>query len=84
MSDLKTTIFEQTQLKQTLFEKANKALEDFIVADHQLDTHIGMNGFQGVKSIRDARYQRFCGIWDVVEAAGLADEYEAWKEAQGK
>ena len=26
------------------------------------------------------RHQRFCAIWDVIEEAGLDQEYEEWKE----
>ncbi len=26
------------------------------------------------------RHQRFCAIWEIIEDAGLADEYEKWKE----
>jgi hypothetical protein len=26
------------------------------------------------------RHQRFCAIWDVIEEAGLEEEYEVWKE----
>ena len=69
-------------IKLTLFEKARKALEDYTAADHALELHIGLDGLDGMKKIRDARYQRFCALWDVIEDAGLVDEYQAWKEAQ--
>lgn len=26
------------------------------------------------------RHERFCAIWDVIETAGLEQEYETWKE----
>ena len=26
------------------------------------------------------RHERFCAIWEIIEAAGLVDEYEVWKE----
>jgi hypothetical protein len=26
------------------------------------------------------RHERFCAIWDIIETAGLEQEYEVWKE----
>lgn len=26
------------------------------------------------------RHERFCAIWDIIEEAGLDEEYEEWKE----
>ena len=26
------------------------------------------------------RHERFCAIWEIIEAAGLEGEYQVWKE----
>lgn len=37
-------------------------------------------GAVGMKQIRTVRHQRFCALWDVIEQAGLVEEYEVWKQ----
>ena len=58
------------ELKKTLFIKAMAALEAYTAA---------------VKAKPSAdetkiRHERFCAIWDIIETAGLEQEYEVWKE----
>ena len=69
-------------LKATLFSKTRKALDGYTAADHALELHIGRGDLDGIRKVRAARYNRFCALWDVIEAAELETEYEAWKEAQ--
>lgn len=58
------------ELKKILFIKAMAALE----------------AYQAAVSARPSadetkiRHERFCAIWDVIETAGLEQEYETWKE----
>lgn len=57
-------------IKKTLFIKALAALEAYTAA---------------VKAKPSAdetkiRHERFCAIWDIIETAGLEQEYEVWKE----
>ncbi len=69
-------------LISVLFRKTYEALTAYTEADAKLDIEIGIgDGFSGLKQIRTVRYQRFCALWDVIEQAGLADEYEAWRNA---
>ena len=58
------------ELKKVLFIKAMAALTAY-------QTAVAMNPASTETKIR---HERFCAIWDIVEAAGLADEYQAWKE----
>jgi hypothetical protein len=57
-------------LKKILFIKAMAALE----------------AYQAAVSARPSsdetkiRHERFCAIWDIIETAGLDQEYETWKE----
>ena len=60
----------QEDLKKILFIKAMAALEAYQAA---VGARIGSDETK-------RRHERFCAIWEVVEAAGLADEYERWKE----
>ena len=58
------------ELKKILFIKAMAALEAYQAA-------------VSAKPSADEtkiRHERFCAIWDVIEAAGLDQEYEVWKE----
>ena len=66
-------------LRRILFEMTRKALDDYTQADHALELHIGLDGLGGMRKIRDARYQRFCALWELIETAELVDEYERWK-----
>ena len=69
-------------MKRILFEQARKALDEYVAADLEYSHHVLDGGFEGLRTIRRERHQRFCAIWDVVEAAGLVKDYQAWKEAQ--
>ena len=66
-------------LKEMLFEQASKALDDFKDLDARLDEQIETVGW-GLKPKRDAAYELFCAVWQIIEAAELVDEYQAWKE----
>jgi len=71
-------------LKLILFEQASKALGEYSAAELEFSPHAldALNGgFDGLKRIMHDRYERFCAVWDVIEAAELVDEYQAWKEA---
>lgn len=70
-------------LKLILFEHARKALDEYSAAELEFSPHAldALNGgFDGLKRIMRDRHQRFCAVWDVIEAAGLVEEYQAWKE----
>ncbi len=68
------------ELKLILFERTSKALDEYTDLDAKLEEQIGIGGW-GLKQKRDAAYERFCAIWDIVEEAGLVQEYKKWKEA---
>ena len=57
-------------LKKLLFIKTMAALEAYQVA-------VAAKPSAPETKIR---HQRFCAIWEIIEDAGLADEYEKWKE----
>lgn len=64
-----------------LFRNTYDALNAYTVADAELKA-IGIGSdTRGLQQIRTVRHQRFCALWDVIEQAGLANEYEAWKES---
>lgn len=72
------------KLKETLFRSVYKALTDYAEADAKLDEFRGIGtGLDGLKQIRTVRHQRFCALWDVIEQAGLEEEYEVWKNSAG-
>jgi hypothetical protein len=58
------------ELKKILFIKAMAALEAYQAA---------MSAKQSADETK-IRHERFCAIWDVIETAGLEQEYETWKE----
>ena len=58
------------ELKKILFIKAMAALEAYQAA-------VTAKPSSGETKIR---HERFCAIWEIIEAAGLAGEYEIWKE----
>lgn len=70
-------------LKLILFEQASKALDEYTDLDAKLEEQIWIDGW-GLKPKRDAAYERFCAVLEIVEAAELVDEYQKWKEAQGQ
>lgn len=57
-------------LKKLLFIKAMAALEAYQAA-------VSAKPSSPETKIR---HERFCAIWDIIEAAGLDQEYEVWKE----
>lgn len=57
-------------LKKLLFIKAMAALEAYQAA-------VAAKPSAPETKIR---HERFCAIWEIIEDAGLADEYEKWKE----
>jgi len=71
-------------LINVLFRNTYDALTAFEEADAELEKFRGIgNGLNGLRQIRTVRHQRFNALWDVIEQAGLEDEYEAWREAAG-
>lgn len=58
------------ELKKILFIKAVAALEAY-------QASVGTR-FPSEEAKR--RHERFCAIWDIIEEAGLEEEYERWKE----
>lgn len=71
-------------LKTVLFEKVSKALDEYTTADLAYAHHATDGCFEALRKNLHDRHQRFCAIWEVIEAAELVDEYQAWKEAQGQ
>ena len=72
------------KLKETLFRSTYKALTAYAEADAELDEFRGIGtGLDDLKQIRTVRHQRFCALWDVIEQAGLEEEYETWKNSAG-
>jgi len=57
-------------LKKLLFIKAMAALEAYQAA-------VAAKPSSPETKIR---HERFCAIWDIIEDAGLDQEYETWKE----
>ena len=57
-------------LKTILFIKASTALEAYQAA---IGARVGSEETK-------RRHERFCAVWEIIEAARLADEYQAWKE----
>ena len=57
-------------LKKLLFIKTMAALEAYQAAV----------GARISSDETKRRHERFCAIWEIVEDAGLAEEYERWKE----
>ena len=64
-----------------LFRNTYDALNAYTVADTELKAIGSGSGTRGLQQIRTVRHQRFCALWDVIEQAGLEDEYDAWREA---
>lgn len=62
------TMKEET--KKVLFIKAVAALTAY-------QTAVAVNPTSVETKIR---HERFCAIWEIIEDAGLVDEYEVWKE----
>lgn len=58
------------ELKKILFIKALAALEGYQAA---IGAKVGSDETK-------RRHERFCAIWEIIESAGLEDEYEKWKE----
>ena len=70
-------------LKTTLFDLTHKALTRYSEANAELESNRGYGpGWEGLRRICSIRQQRFCALWDVIEAAGLTDEYENWRNKQ--
>ena len=68
-------------LINVLFRNTYDALTAYAEADAELKKCGGTGGgLNGLKQIRTVRHQRFCALWDVIEQAGLEDEYEAWAQ----
>ena len=57
-------------LQKVLFIKAMTALEAYQAAAGA--------GIASDEARR--RHDRFCAVWEIIEAAGLADEYQVWQE----
>lgn len=58
------------EIKKVLFIKAVAALTAY-------QTAVAVNPTSAETKIR---HERFCAIWDIIEACGLEMEYEHWKE----
>lgn len=69
-------------LKELLFIHTSAALSIYLDAEQKYHEHLNEKGSDGLKEIMQNRYQRFCGLWNLIEAAGLADEYQQWKERE--
>ncbi len=71
------------QTKKTLFEKTFEALTSYSVANAELELYKGIGPtWEGLRRICYTRQERFYALWGVIEAAGLVDEYEAWRQTQ--
>ena len=70
-------------LKELLFEKVAQALRSYEQAQ-QDEKDLVCDGYQQIyhEKVVYARHQRFIALYDVIEAAELEDEYQAWKQAQ--
>lgn len=64
---------ETMRLKDILFQRTKA----------EMDAYHDMSRKPESWTAEDIAHQRirFCSIWQVIEEAELADEYEAWKEA---
>ena len=64
---------ETLQLKDILFQRTRAEMDAYHDMSHKPESWTA-------EDIERQRI-RFCAVWQVIEEAELADEYEAWKEA---
>ena len=72
------------ELKTILFDLTLKALTAYTEASEELKTKAG-NDYELIDKYRRVCFlnnQRFLALWDVIEAAELPEEYEAWKNSR--
>lgn len=60
-------------LKELVFFRAKAELDAY--------NHMNMSSIYTEAEV-DAQRDRFCAVWQIIEEAGLEDEYQTWKEAQ--
>ena len=64
---------ETSQIKEVLFERTKAEMDAYHDMSHQPERW-------SAEEIEQQRI-RFCAVWQVIEEAELADEYDAWKAA---
>lgn len=64
---------ESLRLKDILFQRTKAEMDAYHDMSHKPESWTA-------EDIERQRI-RFCAVWQVIEEAELADEYEAWKEA---
>lgn len=74
----KTDKFIKKERERTMKEDIKKIL--FIKAMAALEAYQAAVQTRYPSDEAKFRHERFCAIWDVIEEAGLDQEYEAWKE----
>ena len=74
----KTDKFIKKERERTMKEELKKIL--FIKAVAALEAYQAAVKTRYPSEEAKYRHERFCAIWDVIEEAGLAEEYETWKE----
>lgn len=65
-------------LAELLFDYTRKALNELKIAQAEADSCEEQPDAWKYRAEREIKHQRFCALWDVIEAAGLAEEYEKW------
>ena len=65
-------------LAELLFDYTRKALNEFKIAQAEADGCKGQPDAWKYRAEQEIKRQRFSALWDVIEAAGLAEEYEKW------
>lgn len=65
-------------LAELLFDYTRKALNELKIAQAEADSCEEQPDAWKYRAEREIKHQRFCALWDVIEAATLAEEYEKW------
>ena len=69
-------------LKILLFEKTAQALRSYDEAKKEMEEIGDPSGFLSYKEkVVFARHQRFIALYDLIEAAELEEDYQAWKQS---
>lgn len=73
MDNLKTALFERTLQTSQAYQAAKDAMET-----------CGTNGREWValRNMRAIRYERYSVLFQVIEDAGLQEQFRLWKMAQ--
>lgn len=66
---------ETARLKEILFTRVKAEMDAY----HDMGADSGCTNEE-----RELQRQRFCSVYQIVEEAELEDQYDAWKQAEGR